>query len=98
MMKCRRTGLEVEVEKYELGQGMEDGFELWANLVTQGWIATDHLIKVTQDDGSIVCPYVKDHRGCRFIWDGDYVIIDEDGAKHVCGPDRIWDRYEKIED
>ena len=27
-MKCRRADLEVDVEKYEVGKHMEDGFEL----------------------------------------------------------------------
>ena len=28
-MRCRRTAMEANVEKYEIGKKMEDGFELW---------------------------------------------------------------------
>ena len=28
----------------------------------------------------------------------DYIIVDEDGTKHVCGADKIWKRYERIEE
>ena len=44
-MKCRRVSLDANVEKYEYGKGMEDGFEKWSKVVTQGWIVTDFLIK-----------------------------------------------------
>lgn len=97
-MKSRRIALEADVEKYEIGKGMEDGFELWPKIVTQGWIVTDFLVKITRDDGTIVCPYVKSRRGCIFIGEGDYIIKDSDGTKHVCGADKIWSRYEKPQD
>ena len=61
-MKCYRVGLLAEVYPYEIGKGMEDGFELWADVVTKGWIVTDFLIKITREDGSIVCPYIKHRR------------------------------------
>ncbi|MBR1391160.1 MAG: hypothetical protein IJ567_06940 [Lachnospiraceae bacterium] len=96
-MKCRRTGLVADVEKYEMGQGMEDGFELWSDVVTKGWIVTDTLIKITRDNGRIECPYITHRRGRTFISEGDYIIQDEDGTKHVCGEDKIFQRYEKIE-
>lgn len=95
-MKCRRVGLESNVEKYEPGKGMEDGFEKWSKVVTQGWIVTDFLIKITQPDGTIVCPYIKNRRGYTFIGEGDYIVTDADGSKHVCGSDKIWNRYEEI--
>lgn len=96
-MECRRRTLVADVEKYEVGTGMEDGFELWSDVVTAGWIVTDFLVKITREDGKIVCPYIENRRGRTFIGEGDYVIRDEDGTKHVCGEDKIWNRYEKIE-
>ena len=97
-MKCKRICLESTVVKYEVGKGMEDGFAAWTDIVTQGWIVTDFLVKITRDDGIIVCPYIKNRRGYTFIGEGDYIIMDTDGSKHVCGADKIWNRYEKIED
>ncbi|MBO5372748.1 MAG: hypothetical protein J6A75_08515 [Lachnospiraceae bacterium] len=94
-MKSKRIGLEADVVKYEQGKGLEDGVELWAKVVTQGWIVTDFLIKMEREDGTIVCPYITTRRGRVFIGEGDYIIIDADGSKHVCGADKIWNRYEK---
>jgi hypothetical protein len=94
-MKSRRTALEVDVVKYEPQKGLEDGVELWADVVTKGWIVTDFLIKQQREDGSIVCPYIKNRRGRVFIGEGDYIITDTDGMRHVCGADKIWKRYEK---
>lgn len=96
-MKSRRTGLTANVVKYEVGKGMEDGFELWSDVVTRGWIVTDFLVKINREDGTIVCPYIKNRRGRTFIGVGDYIVEDEDGTKHVCGENKIWIRYEKIE-
>ena len=95
-MKCYRVGLLAEVYPYEIGKGMEDGFELWADVVTKGWIVTDFLIKITREDGSIVCPYINHSRGRTFIGEGDYIIQDEDGTKHVCGKDKIFVRYNQV--
>lgn len=94
-MKCVRSALEAEVVKYETGKDMEDGFELWSDVVTKGWIVTDSLVKITREDGKIVCPYIRHRRGRTFIAEGDYVIIDADGTKHVCGEDKIFKRYTK---
>jgi hypothetical protein len=96
-MKCRRTVIESDVYKYEQNKGMEDGVELWADVITKGWIVTDTLVKITRPDGSVVCPYITHRRGRTFIGEGDYIIRDEDGTKHVCGEDKIWKRYEVIE-
>ena len=95
-MKCKRTPIEAEVVKYEYGKGMEDGFEPWADVITQGWIVTDFLIKITRDDGSIVCPYIRHRRGRTFIGMEDYIILEEDGTKHVCGSDKVWNRFEEV--
>ena len=96
-MKCRRVGLEATVEKYETDKGLEDGFALWTEVIMLGWIVTDFLIKIQREDGAIVCPYIKNRRGYTFIGENDYIITDSDGTKHVCGKDKIWSRYEKIE-
>ena len=53
-MKSRRIPLESEVDKYEVGKGMEDGFELFSDVVTKGWIVTDSLVKIERPDGTIV--------------------------------------------
>lgn len=95
-MKCKRTSIVADVEKYEIGKDMEDGFELWTNVVTREWIVSDKLIKITRENGTIVCPYVKHRRGRTFIREDDYIIVDSDGTKHVCGADKIFERYEKI--
>lgn len=78
-----------------MGKNMEDGFELWSDVVTKGWIVTDFLVKITREDGSIVCPYIVHRRGRTFIGNGDYVITEADGSKHVCGADKVWNRYAK---
>ena len=49
-MKSRRIPLESEVDKYEVGKGMEDGFELFSDVVTKGWIVTDSLVKIERPD------------------------------------------------
>ena len=96
-MKCKRIELKADVQKYEIGQGLEDGFELWSDVITKEWIVTDFLVKITREDGSILCPYIRNRRGKEFIGVNDYIVLDEDGTKHVCGGDKIWKRYQPIE-
>ena len=96
-MKCRRVGLVANVFKFEFGKGYEDGYELWSDVVTKGWILTDHLIKVKRDNGTIECPYISHSRGRTFIGQNDYIIIDTDGTKQVCSEEKIFCRYEPIE-
>ena len=96
-MKCKRTPIIADVKKYEVGKGMEDGFELWSDVVTKGWIVCDSLIRITRENGSIVCPYIEHRRGRTFVGENDYIISEADGTKHVCAEDKIWSRYEKIE-
>lgn len=97
-MKCKRTPIVADVYEYAIDSGLEDGWEPFADVVTKGWIVTDRLIRVTKDNGLVVAPYITHKRGRTFIEEGDYVIIDADGTKHVCGADKIFKRYEKIED
>lgn len=97
-MKCRRIDLEAGVEKYEIDKGMEDGFELLADVITKGWIVTDNLIQIKRENGSIVCPYIVHRRGRTFINKDDYIIVDQDGTKHVCGADKIFQRYHITEE
>lgn len=96
-MICRRTDLVADVEKYKLNSGMEDGFELFSDVVTKGWIISDNLIRITLEDGNVVCPYISHRRGRTFIGENDYIITENDGTKHVCGEDKIWSRYKEIE-
>lgn len=96
-MRYLRTAFEVEVELYEVGKGIEDGFELWTDIVTQGYINTDTLIKIKREDGTIVCPYISTRRGMSFLEEGDYVITEKDGLRHVCGPGSLLSRYEPLE-
>ena len=96
-MEYRRTPIEADIARYEIGKNMEDGFELWSDVVTKGWIVTDFLVKITRDNGDIVCPYISHRRGRTFIGEGDYIIWEADGTKHVCGADKIWNRFEKNE-
>lgn len=96
-MKSRRKALEADIAKYEPGKGLEDGVELLADVVTKVWIVSDFLVKMKREDGAIVCPYIKTRRGRIFIGEGDFIIQDEDGTRHVCGADKIWNRYEKPE-
>ena len=86
-MKCCRVGLLAEVYEYEQNKEMEDGFELLSDVVTKGWTVTDLLVKMQREDGSIVC-----------IEEGDYIIVDEDGTRHVCGKDKIFTRYQKVDE
>lgn len=95
-MKCKRIALTADVVKYEPNKGYEDGYELWSDVVTKGWITTDFLIKFNKENGDIVCPYILHRRGRTFIGVGDYIIIDSDGTKHVCGADKIFKRYEEV--
>ena len=97
-MKSRRIGLEANIVRYEQGKDLEDGVELLADVVTKGWIVTEFLVKITREDGSIVCPYIVHRRGRTFIGEGDYIITDSDGTKHVCGADKIFRRYQIVED
>lgn len=96
-MKCTRIPLEAEVIKYELGKGLEDGFELMSDVITKGWIVTDKLLKVQRENGAIVCPYIMHRRGRTFIQEGDYIITDSDGTKQVVGGDKVFSRYKSIE-
>ncbi len=95
-MKCKRIEMEADVVKYEPDKGLEDGFELWADVVTKVWIVTDTLVKVKNEDGFFVCPYITHRRGRTFIHENDYIIIDADGTKHVCGEDKVFERYERM--
>ena len=71
--------------------------KLWSELLLcRVAFVTDSLVKIHREDGTIVCPYIKTRRSYIFIGDGDYIVTDIDGARHVCGEDKVWLRYEKI--
>lgn len=97
-MKCVRVAFEADVEKYEPGKGMEDGFELWTDVVTMGWFVTDSLVQIRKENGAIVCPYIIHKRGRTFIAEGDYIIIEADGSRHVCSGDKVFERYKPVEE
>lgn len=96
-MRCKRKEMNADVEEYQLNKGLEDGFTPYKDIIIAGFVYVDNLVKVTQENGTVVCPYVRNRRGCTFICNGDYVITDADGTRHVCGSDKIWNRYEKLE-
>ncbi len=96
-MKARRVAMDADIQKYEMGKGMEDGFELFIDVVTHGWISTEHLIQYKREDGKIVTPYINHRRGRIFICEGDYIVTDADGTRHVVGGDKAFQRYEPME-
>lgn len=95
-MQYIRAALKVEAVKYETGLGLEDGFELWSEVVTNGWISTENLVQVTRPDGSVVCPFIQNKRGVIFIREGDYIICEGDGERHVCGEGKFNSRFQPI--
>ncbi len=97
MKKYERASLVVQAVQYELNKGMEDGFELYAKVVTNGWVSPENLIQVTRPDGTIVCPFLRNRRGVIFIREGDYIILEGDNQKHVCGVDKFSKRFRPIE-
>lgn len=96
MKQYRRISLPVTAAKYEIGKGMEDGFRLYSQVITNDGIALDGLIKIEREDGVIVCPFVRNRRGVVFIREGDYIICEDGGEKHVCGEDKFGQRFEEI--
>lgn len=98
MAKYERASLLVTAEQYELNKGMEDGFELYSRVVTNGWITPDRLIQVTEPNGTVVCPFIQNRRGVVFIREGDYIITEGDGERHVCGADKFARRFRPAED
>lgn len=97
MKKYERTSLAVNAEQYELNKGMEDGFELYTRVITNGWIRSDNLIQITRPDGTIVCPFIQNRRGVIFIREGDYIITENDDERHVCGADKFNKRYRPVQ-
>lgn len=98
MKKYIRNSLQVGAEKYEPGKGMEDGFELFSKVVTNGWVVAEGIIRITRPDGSVVCPFIQNRRGVVFIREGDYIIYENDGERHVCGADKFGSRFTPTED
>lgn len=96
-MKYMRSSIEVEAAPYELDKGMEDGFMPWTSIVTNGWVATENLIKIKREDGVVVCPFIQNRRGMVFLREGDYIIKEKDAERHVCGKDKFHNRYHAVE-
>ena len=97
MKKYLRASLEVEAAKYEQGKGMEAGYELFSKVVTNGWVVSEGLVRITRPDGSVVCPFIQNRRGVIFIREGDYIIYEQSGERHVCGEDKFADRFRLTE-
>jgi len=64
--------------------------------VTNGWISTEKLIKITREDGVVVCPFIQNRRGMIFLREGDYIITENDHERHVCGKDKFHKRYHEV--
>lgn len=96
--KYERASLIVTAQQYEVNKGLEDGFELYMKVVTNGWITPDNLIQITRPDGSVVCPFIRNRRGVTFIREGDYIIFEENNERHVCGADKFPQRYKPVEE
>lgn len=96
--KYERSSLIVNAQQYEPDKGMEDGFELYTKVVTNGWISPDHLLQFTRPDGAVVCPFIRNRRGIIFIREGDYIITEGDNERHVCGADKFSKRFTPVED
>ena len=92
MKEYKRTELIVQAAQYEQGKNLEDGFELFSDVITHGYVITEGLVQIERPDGSIVCPFVQNRRGQTFIKEGDYIIC-EGEEKHVCGADKFASRY-----
>lgn len=95
-MRYMRAQLEVEAMQYEVGKGLEDGFELWTKVITNGWVVAEDLVQIKREDGTIVCPFVRNRRGLIFIRNGDYIICEGDGEKHCCGERKFSARFQPI--
>lgn len=91
-----RASLVVEAEKYEVGKGLEDGFQPWAEVITNGWIVSEGLVQIEREDGVIVCPFIQNRRGIIFIREGDYIIYEEGGERHCCGGDKFDNRFKEM--
>lgn len=96
MKKYFRVPFEVEAVKYETGRGIEDGFRPLSDVITQGFVSSDKLVRITDKNGVILCPFVTSRRGAIFIREGDYVIIESSGDKHCCGGDVFASRFREI--
>ena len=96
-MRCVRNESEVEAVLYEPGKGLEDGFEKFSDIIVKGWIITDNLVKIVNDNGATVCPFVSNRRGKTFIEINDYIITEPDGEKRVCGSEKFKRNYRVIE-
>ena len=96
MKQYKRAPLTVTAAPQEIGKGMEDGFRLYSQVITNDGLVVEGLVKLEREDGSIVCPYVRNRRGVVFIREGDYIICEDGDEKHVCGEDKFRQRFQEI--
>ena len=66
MKQYKRAPLTVTAAPYEIGKGMEDGFRLYSQVITNDGLVVEGLVKLEREDGSIVCPYVQPPRRCIY--------------------------------
>ena len=97
-MKAKRVEMDADIEMYEVGKGLEDGFEPYSDVVTHGWISTDSLLQIKREDGKVMTPYINHRRGKIFICEGDYIITDADGSRHVVSKEKALRRYRIVEE
>lgn len=98
MKKYMRVPFEVEAVKYEIGKGLEDGFKPLTDVITQGFVSREKLVNLTDENGTIMCPFVTSRRGIIFIREGDYIIKEASGDKHCCGGDVFAARFQEIQE
>ena len=54
MKQYKRAPLTVTAAPYEIGKGMEDGFRLYSQVITNDGLVVEGLVKLEREDGSIV--------------------------------------------
>lgn len=93
--KVKRRPLEATAVLYEPGKGLEDGFATVADVVTNAHVFSASTVQIETEKG-IMCPYINCKRGRVFINSGDWIILENDGGKHVVSENNLWNRFEKL--
>ena len=93
--KVKRRPLEATAVLYDYGKGLEDGMATVADVVANAHVFSQDIVQIETPSG-IMCPYINNKRGRTFINNGDWIILEADGGKHVVSNDNIWNRFEKV--